>query len=676
MKKYIKAILLILILLPFSTFLVACNNNGDTYYTVTFDSNGGSNVKPVQVKENELITKPTNPTQDDFTFIGWYYGDEEWSFTENKVNQDLTLTAKWEHTYLLIDENKMLTGITDYGKTLNNVTIPNSVTSVKLGALSGCSSLESLTTPFVGNSANTSDTNQYPFGYLFGKDEFVGGVSTEQYYYDLDSDTYESITYNIPSTLTAVTITSGNIPFVAFGNCSNLTSISILDGVTSIEEYAFEGCVGLTNITIPNSVTSIGSGAFSDCSSLTNLIIPNGVTTIGDYTFNGCTSLKNISIPDSITSIGDDAFYGCDNLQYNTDDTAYYLGNSENPYLLLVGAISQSITSYTINSNTKFIGEYAFYGCRSLESLSIPSNVIGIGSGAFYDCNSLVSVTIPEGVADINDETFFCCTNLKNVIIPNTVKTIGKSAFEGCNNLENITLPNIVTSIGKNAFYECNSLKSISIPNGVTTISDKLFYNCSSLESVTLPNSITYISFKAFENCSSLQSISIPDNVIVIDQFAFKNCSKLKSIIIPNSVREIAFSAFSYCSSLESITLPNTIISIDSAFYGCTNLHYNTYDNAIYLGNDENPYLVLVEASSTEITSCKINSNTQIIMQHAFMNCKNLESVTFETVEGWVVANTPILNSPTPLSSSDLSNESTAATYLTSTHLYDYWKRV
>ena len=156
MKKYFKAIMLIFIVLLFSIFSAACNSNNkdETYYTVTFNSNGGSDVASVQVKKDELLTKPTDPTQEDFTFIGWYYEDEEWSFAENKVNQDLTLTAKWEHAFLLIDENNMLIGITDYGKTLEKVKIPNSVTSVKLGALSGCSSLESLSIPFVGNSEN------------------------------------------------------------------------------------------------------------------------------------------------------------------------------------------------------------------------------------------------------------------------------------------------------------------------------------------------------------------------------------------------------------------------------------------------------------------------------------------------------------------------------------------
>ena len=43
-----------------------------------------------------------------------------------------------------------------------------------------------------------------------------------------------------------------------FENCSNLTSVTIGNSVTSIDSHAFYGCSGLTSITIPDSVTSIG----------------------------------------------------------------------------------------------------------------------------------------------------------------------------------------------------------------------------------------------------------------------------------------------------------------------------------------------------------------------------------------------------------------------------------
>ena len=73
-----------------------------------------------------------------------------------------------------------------------------------------------------------------------------------------------------------------------FNGCTQLTSITIPNNVTSIGSSAFEDCSGLTSITIPNNVTSIGSSAFEDCSGLTSITIPNNVTRIGNYAFEGC----------------------------------------------------------------------------------------------------------------------------------------------------------------------------------------------------------------------------------------------------------------------------------------------------------------------------------------------------------------------------------------------------
>ena len=74
----------------------------------------------------------------------------------------------------------------------------------------------------------------------------------------------------------------------AFHDCTELTSITIPNSVTSIGYNAFDGCSGLTSVTIPNSVTSIGNGAFGACTGLTSITIPNSVTSIGNYAFRDC----------------------------------------------------------------------------------------------------------------------------------------------------------------------------------------------------------------------------------------------------------------------------------------------------------------------------------------------------------------------------------------------------
>ena len=475
------------------------------------------------------------------------------------------------------------------------------------------------------------------------------------------------------------TVTNGTtlIADSAFYECTALTSITIPDSVTSIGSYAFDSCSNLTSIAIPKNVTSIGSRAFYDCNDLkavyitdlkkwcniefkgyyanplyyaqklylngelvTKLIIPNGVTEIKAYVFYNCNSLTSITIPDSVTSIGDDAFYGCTALQYTEYENLLYLGNEDNPYLVLVDVKDTSLTNYTINPNTKYIynnafyncdsltsitipegvtsiGSYAFYNCDSLTSITIPEGVTSIGGSAFRGCNSLASITIPDSVTSISDYTFSSCINLTSITIPNSVTSIGSHAFAWCYRLTSITIPESVISIGESAFGSCDYLKNVNvnknnpiycdiggvlfskdkttilcypasknsqyiIPDSVTSIGSYAFYGCTSLTNITIPDSVTSIGSYAFSACTSLTNITIPDSVTSIGSHAFSNCINLTSITIPDSVTSIGEYAFSFCSSLTNITIPNSVTSIDlDAFLNCSNLTSITIPNSV-----------------------------------------------------------------------------------------------
>ncbi len=293
--------------------------------------------------------------------------------------------------------------------------------------------------------------------------------------------------------LTSVTIpnTITTIGDNAFYNCSKLTSITIGNSVTSIGNSAFYNCDSLTSITIPDSVTSIGKKAFFNCNSLTSITIPDSVTSIGESAFAYCDSLTSITIPDSVTSIGRSAFYNCSKLNYNTYDNGLYLGNSENPYIVLVEAKDTSITSCQINNKTKVIGYGAFYGCSKLTSITIPDSVTSIGEDAFYWCDSLTSITIPNSVTNIGNEVYRNCYSLTSVTIGNGVTSIGDWAFEDCDSLTSITIPDSVTSIGRYAFYNCSKLTSVTIGDSVTSIGYGAFYNCSKLTSVNYNGTIS-----------------------------------------------------------------------------------------------------------------------------------------------------------------------------------------
>lgn len=112
-----------------------------------------------------------------------------------------------------------------------------------------------------------------------------------------------------------------------------------------------------------------------------------------------------------------------------------------------------------------------------------------------------------------------------------------------------------------------------------------------------------------------------------IENGAFWGCTSLKSINLPSSVTCIGDMALYGCSSLTSIIINGEISIGEGAFYGCTSLTFNIYDNAEYLGNDTNRYLMLISTTSDLITSCTINKNCKKIAIGAFYGCYRLRTV-------------------------------------------------
>ena len=243
-----------------------------------------------------------------------------------------------------------------------------------------------------------------------------------------------------------------------------------------------------------------------------------------------------------------------------------------------------------------------------------------IDENAFRGCTSIATVTMFDNITSIGSSAFYNCTGLTDVTIPDSVTIIGRSAFYNCVGLTSITIPDSVTSIGAWAFEDCSGLTSVTIGNGVTNIDSCAFYYCSGLTSVTIPDSVTSIGSYAFEDCSGLTSVTIGNSVTSIGTSAFEGCSGLTSVTIPDSVTSIGDRAFYKCSKLTKVTIPEGITTIgEYVFSGCQNLQYNEFDNAKYLGNAGNEYLVLVWANSTDITSCNIDDKCSFILKHAFV---------------------------------------------------------
>ncbi len=100
MKRNITHIAILLCLIILCMMFVACSNTSDdlTFYTVSFETNGGSTIESLLIEESSLIVQPANPLKNGYIFIGWYTDPNcytEWNFYTDKVNEDIVLYAKW-----------------------------------------------------------------------------------------------------------------------------------------------------------------------------------------------------------------------------------------------------------------------------------------------------------------------------------------------------------------------------------------------------------------------------------------------------------------------------------------------------------------------------------------------------------------------------------------------------
>ena len=181
---------------------------------------------------------------------------------------------------------------------------------------------------------------------------------------------------------------------------SKLTSITILESVTSIGKSTFSNCTGLTSITIPNSEASIGSYAFSGCKGLTSIMLPYASENILD----GCTLLSTLV------------------LNGNKACTSSLLCNSNSAY-----DIRKQITSLTFTDDVTTIDSSAFAGCSNLETVEFGANVQNIGDKAFSGCQNIYEIrvhaskvpnVVAETASSATDGTFRGVSKLAELYVP------------------------------------------------------------------------------------------------------------------------------------------------------------------------------------------------------------------------------------------------------------------
>lgn len=291
------------------------------------------------------------------------------------------------------------------------------------------------------------------------------------------------VSITLPSTVTS-------IGKMAFYNCDELKSVTIQGDLTSIGWSCFKLCEKLENINIPNSVNYIGGEAFYKCSSLKSVNIPP-ISAIYEDTFRSCSALTSVTIPNTVKEIEDGSFAFTGIKAINIPDGVTYLSGfdyCELSHITIPASVKiigsgafhgcNKLSSIIIPEGVTSIGDFAFDNCTGLKgALIIPDEVTSIGDYAFSNCSGLTSIIIGNSVRTIGYNAFRGCTGISTLTLPKYLNTIDDMAF-GEMVLDSVTcLNNYPPTLNGNPFYNAET-NILYVPSGTKDRYASSNWNC------------------------------------------------------------------------------------------------------------------------------------------------------------------------------------------------------
>lgn len=365
--------------------------------------------------------------------------------------------------------------------------------------------------------------------------------------------------------------------------------------VVALERSLFFQDETLKKVTLPDSITLMGDSCFDGCKALEEVNIPTGAKCIQSYTFSKCEKLTSITIPNTVTSIMSAAFSYC-----------------------------YSLKTVNMSSHLTFLYDYVFQNCEALESITLPDGLLHIGSNAFSGSKALKHINLPDGLVQIGYYTFEDCTSLEELIIPESVKEIGFAIIKGCTSLKKIALPSYdnwsglmrhITGYGTD-FYDTysTSFDEVTLLDSTPNIVRRDDYRgYKDIKTINLSNNVEFIGMTPFTGCSALTSLDIDvgEKDIYLDNMALAGIDNIENISIKGNV----------------IPCEREIVGYYPISQPLSSLHLNYYGNGGYIGNEDNPYLILLRVDNNP-TSFSLHEDCEIIDYGAFTGCSLLEHVT------------------------------------------------
>ena len=280
------------------------------------------------------------------------------------------------------------------------------------------------------------------------------------------------------------------------------------------------------------------------------VILPDSVLTIGSEAFSGCRNLETIHIPSGIKTVISDAFEKCKKLNHTPYCYGRYLGNAENPFLILhtneraVKSSDDEELVVEVHPETRFILSSTFNSfCEDsqpydkIDKLILHDKLEYVSDDAFsmgfygFDYAKIETICV--------DSMECLCRACSQ--IPGRAKTliVGGEVIS-----DTITIPASVTDITYKCFYMYDNVKTLRFEGDISKIGFEAFRDCKNLKEIYFPKKIGIIEFEAFAGCPSLEKIELFE-VKKIECLAFAPAGSpyYGEVYVPQQVglREVVF---------------------------------------------------------------------------------------------------------------------------------------
>lgn len=400
----------------------------------------------------------------------------------------------------------------------------------------------------------------------------------------------------------------------AFAYCKKLRKINFPETLNIIEYGAFRACFSLETVTLPKKMKDLNNYAFYNAS-IKHLTLPEKVSLgAGVKVFAG-TNIETIDIPKDFT-LGKEMFEKCWEL-HSINLLGSHITIPERCFCNCINLTEIDITK------TALIKDEAFRGCQNLSVSTIPADTL-VSVSAFEETG--VTDVIIEDISKVCNRVFADCNSLKKLTInvADGPTSVPSALVKGCKNLQTVVFTGRtknLTVIEAAAFKETKNLNTVSLPDTIKTISKEAFYD-SGIENIHLPEGLKQVGTMAFAR-SGLKDIIIPNKIKKLGEYAFHNCEELTEVTLPESVTKIPSGIFEDCCSLKTVNAPNVNTVCDHAFYNCKNLE--TFDFSKLQSLD------LMAFAYTGIREAVFSDKFSQLGISAFHHCKNLQTVDMKT---------------------------------------------